>query len=158
MLTRVVDFRSDRERDVRKFVSENGEAFGLSQNADDFERAIAISEGRTPSPTNSTDTKVVKKDAPGFNRTEFLDLSRSLAELLNANQGTFDQKLNAQTDVLKIEIDRSTNIILKRLDEGAYKRIKHPDISAIWKDNVSTALFVVYLKPCRQQLIYPGAT
>lgn len=130
-------------------MSEHGETFGLSQNPDDFERAIAIAEGRAPSPSESTTTAttaatapkpVVEKATPSFNRTEFLDLSRSLVELLAVNQGTFDQKLNAQTDVLKLEIDRSTNIILKRLDEGAYMRIKHPDIQVIWKDNVSRAM------------------
>ncbi|KAK6980961.1 hypothetical protein R3P38DRAFT_2746599 [Favolaschia claudopus] len=62
-------------------------------------------------------------------------LSVSVDELVERNSAVFDFKLRGATMVIGEAIDKSTNTILFKMDEGPHDLIEEADIKKLWKDS-----------------------
>lgn len=78
----------------------------------------------------------VSKVAATVSRREFLELRKPLEELLDDSKEYFGQKLLAQTEELKSEIEGAAQRILNRLNTGSWSRIIHRDLQVVWRENV----------------------
>ena len=71
-----------------------------------------------------------------FNRAELLELRQPLEKILRDSLPYYENKLLAQVEVIKNQINKSTQQILNRLEAGSHQKIIHPDVRVVWKDMV----------------------
>jgi hypothetical protein len=77
------------------------------------------------------------RDEPKFDRKELLELQRPLNKVLADSLPYYESKLLAQMEVIKDEINKSTQQIIARLEAGSHDKVAHPDVRYVWKDMVS---------------------
>lgn len=81
-------------------------------------------------------TAVLASGELAFSRTELLELRQPLEKILQDSLPYYENKLLAQVEVIKNQINKLTQRILTRLEAGSYEKIIHPDIQLVWKGAV----------------------
>lgn len=100
-----------------------------------------------PGSTKPADKTTAKSVQPGqssvlasgeakFSRKELLELQQPLEKILKDSLPYYENKLLAQVEVIKNQINKSTQQILSRLESGSHEKIGHPDVRYVWKENV----------------------
>lgn len=84
-----------------------------------------------------TRASAAARDEPKFDRKELLELQRPLNKVLADSLPYYESKLLAQMEVIKDEINKSTQQIIARLEAGSHDKVTHPDVRYVWKDMVS---------------------
>lgn len=156
-LTAIIEHQSDKEKAWEQTVAQYGGRKRLFESPDLTMQIAAQIEGRStqdlgaglpgskptdpkakPDATKAKDSKgtVSAKDEPTFNRRELLELQQPLEKILKDSLPYFENKLLAQVEIIKNQINRSTQQILHRLESGSHEKIVHPDIRLVWKEMV----------------------
>ncbi|KAF8323073.1 hypothetical protein DL93DRAFT_617209 [Clavulina sp. PMI_390] len=162
----IIEHKSDDEREFDKVVNQHGGTERIRDNPDvalqvhaRFEklREAAHASRQNPSSKSLPVSKAptsrhssATKGEPSFDRKELLELQQPLEKIVKDSLPFFEGKLIAQVEILRDEIDKSTQQILARLEAGAHDKIVHPDVQYVWKDmgwrsSVGAKVFVLAL-------------
>lgn len=163
-LTAIIEHQSDQEKTWEQTMAQYGGRKRVLESPDLTMQVAAQIEGRTLKETTpaagsggkpadgkpgadagkastakdpKSSAQVNMKDEPVFTRKELLELQMPLEKVLKESLPYYENKLAAQVEVIKNEINRSTQQILHRLEAGSHEKITHPDIRLVWKEMVS---------------------
>lgn len=142
----------------------------MLENPDLTMEVAAVIEGRDPKtsitglPGSTKPADKSKQDAPkpgskdqpghsavlasgevAFSRKELLELQQPLEKILKDSLPYYENKLLAQVEVIKNQINKSTLQILSRLEAGSHEKITHPDIRFVWKEMVCPISYMCVL-------------
>jgi hypothetical protein len=85
-------------------------------------------------------TPVLASGKLAFSRTELLELQQPLEKILQDSLPYYENKLLAQVEMIKNQINKSTQQILSRLEAGSYEKIVDPNIQLVWKEMVQISI------------------
>ncbi|CAE6381754.1 unnamed protein product [Rhizoctonia solani] len=94
--------------------------------------ALVASKGGTEADDNLLD-EIAQKMGEKITASVQLRLRQDLAQQLADNRLFFDVKMQGVTEQISEKIERSTNTILLKMEDGPHELIHDPDIKKIWK-------------------------
>ncbi|PPQ65654.1 hypothetical protein CVT24_011808 [Panaeolus cyanescens] len=142
MVFRALD--SPREREMNKFIEENGGAKAVIEDQSKLQKLVSKSgesvEQLGGDSRNAGDIASVQKSL-------MKELAEDIEELFEKNMALFGGKLN----ILQSNMKQESAFIIRTLSGGSHDRIRDADIKAIWKEmgwkgSVKARHFVLMLK------------
>ncbi|KAF8288826.1 hypothetical protein DL93DRAFT_1177376 [Clavulina sp. PMI_390] len=157
-LTAIIEHHSEKEKQWEQTMQQYGGRNRVLENPEVTMEVAAIIEGRSKTSTtipqtgsdkttrtegasskaqgaNAVRTAVLANGEVAFSRKELLELAQPLEKVLQDSLPYYENKLMAQVQSIKNDINKSTQKILSRLEEGSHEKIVHGDIRQVWRDN-----------------------
>ncbi|KAF8316872.1 hypothetical protein DL93DRAFT_2154581 [Clavulina sp. PMI_390] len=149
-LTEIVSLQSEKEEQWEQTIQQYGGRERVLENPDAIMKVAAVIEGRNSSKVSDTGIEVLENGEIAFSRKDLLELQEPLEAVLKESLPYYENKLLAQVDSIKNQMNKSLQNILNRLESKAHEKIVDPDIREVWMENnwgpsVKARTFVVGL-------------
>ncbi|KAF8647842.1 hypothetical protein AX16_006510 [Volvariella volvacea WC 439] len=122
-----------KEREVQKFIEENGGAKACIEKEDLLNKMIAKS-GDSVSAVAGTNAKRGGDDLAGARKTLLKEYNEDVDELFKRNAVLFEKKLDIQRAQLESTIRSEGDRVIETLLAGAHDKIIDQDLQSIWKE------------------------
>ncbi|KAF8149372.1 hypothetical protein B0H34DRAFT_733496 [Crassisporium funariophilum] len=157
MLFRKLD--TPREREVAKFIEENGGAKACIENQEVLTKLV----GKTGEPISSVTGDTRRGDGiSSAQKVLMKEYYEDVDEMLRKNMVLFAGKLDIQSKQLSESIRREGDHIISALSSGSHDRIKDSDLQKMWKEmgwkgSVKARHFVLALRDYFTDRFDPGS-
>ncbi|KAF9462351.1 hypothetical protein BDZ94DRAFT_1322722 [Collybia nuda] len=122
-----------REKDVQKFIEDNGGAKACINNPELLEELVSKS-GESLSRFSGRETGRRSNELPDIKKKLLKELGEDIDDALKRNMVLFERKLDIQSKQLTEAVQQESDHIITTLLSGAHDRITDPDLQKIWKD------------------------
>ncbi|KAF9557963.1 hypothetical protein CPC08DRAFT_736574 [Agrocybe pediades] len=123
-----------REREVHRFIEENGGAKACLKDDELLEALISKSGEPSSRISGREDGRRTSSDLPSIRKKLLKELMEDVDEVLDRNLKLYERKLDMQSKQLTETIEAESEHIIQTLLSGAHDRIIDPDLRTLWKD------------------------